>query len=180
MMRWMVLMGCLLWIGCGPKLKVVKEHGEEYQVYWDKDQQKYIQNGYFKSFYENGAKRTEGQYDHGNKIGVWTTWYENGHKKGQMDWVKGNPEGTVYEWYESGQQKNVGHWKNAGRDGLSTWWYANGQKEKEVTYIGGEPNGVWTYWDSTGAIAKKQYWDHGIFLKVDPPDSNAALPGPAG
>jgi antitoxin component YwqK of YwqJK toxin-antitoxin module len=84
-----------------------------------------------------------------------------------MDWVDGKPEGMVTEWYEDGQKRNEGMWQEGGRHGRSTWWYADGTKEKEVTYVSGEPDGVWTYWDSTGAMTKKQFWDRGVFLRVE-------------
>ncbi len=166
-----------LWvIGCGPKIETVQQNGETYQVYWDNNQQKQVHHGTYKAFYESGAQKISGQYEHGNKTGLWMQYYENGQKQSQMDWVDGKPEGTVTEWYENGQKKNEGLWKNGGRHGLSTWWYSDGTKAKEVTYIDGEPDGTWIYWDSVGTITKQQFWDRGKFLSVIPPDSTVVSP----
>ena len=38
-------------------------------------------NGKSIDWYDNGQKKSEGEFKHNYKDGKWTEWYENGHKK---------------------------------------------------------------------------------------------------
>ena len=81
--------------------------------------------------YENGLKRSEGNFKDGKKDGKWT------------------------EWYENGQKKSGGYYKDGKKHGKYTVWYENGQKEAEVNYKDGKEDGKWTKWHKNG----KKKWN---------------------
>ena len=102
------------------------------------------------SYYENGQKRTEGNYKDGEWDGLWTDWYENGQKESERTYKDGEFDGISTWWYENGQKEREGTYKDGKEDGLFTKWYENGQKEYVGTYKDGEFDGLWTYWDEDG------------------------------
>lgn len=40
-----------------------------------------LKNGTYKSWYHNGNPKAEGQFDHNNRVGVWTVWDSTGKRK---------------------------------------------------------------------------------------------------
>lgn len=44
--------------------------------------EKYLEDGHFTFFYQNGQIESEGEYDRAVKVGVWKRFDENGRRKG--------------------------------------------------------------------------------------------------
>jgi antitoxin component YwqK of YwqJK toxin-antitoxin module len=91
-------------------------------------------HGTWVSWYRNGTKQAEGQYDHGVMVGKFTWWYENGQKQAEGE-------------YAAGQQTGV--W---------TAWHTNGLKESQGEYHNGAAIGKWSRWDTEGKL--QQVVDH--------------------
>mgnify|MGYP000648583443 FL=1 len=93
-------------------------------------------------WYENGQKKSEGNYSHflsstrTRKEGQWSQWHENGQKKSEGNYDSyEHKEGKWTEWYENGQKKFEGGRKPSRRlDGLCNEWDTNGQKVYERYY----------------------------------------------
>jgi antitoxin component YwqK of YwqJK toxin-antitoxin module len=114
--------------------------------------------GPFRSWYENGQKKQEGNYENGQRNGLWTDWYENGILRTEGAYKRGNRDGTFSGWHSNGQKKEEGNYvdgkldgpwihydqdgnkshsytyKEGKKEGLFISWYENGQKQEEITY----------------------------------------------
>ena len=64
--------------------------------------------GKYTTWYENGAKKTEGTFNHNSKEdGFWTVWYENGKKKAEGNYKNGDQVGKWTIYNEDGSVKFV-------------------------------------------------------------------------
>ena len=113
-----------------------------------------IQHGPTGTWYPNGQPKMQGQFDNGERVGVFVGWHANGQK-------------DVAGQFEAG--KKVGAW---------TWWHPNGIKRIEGQYEDETPVGEWTWWDADGSVRnRKDMSDVAIPDPVEaeePDDSNTA------
>ncbi len=96
-----------------------------------------IRVGKFKWFYENGTPEAEGEYDNGKKIGTWITWHPNGLKESQGDYKEDQLISKWYHWDEDGKMVDS---KDAGRIPQQF----DGQSQPQRTY-NTQPNGTQPY-----------------------------------
>ncbi len=87
-------------------------------------------HGSWVSWYRNGAKQTEAQYDHEARIGKFKWWYENGQPEAEGD-------------YETG--KRIGTW---------TTWHPNGLKESQGDFKDDKLISKWIHWDEDGKLVE--------------------------
>jgi antitoxin component YwqK of YwqJK toxin-antitoxin module len=119
-------------------------------------------------WYENGQKKSEGNYKDGNREGLWTVWFENGQKNRETNFKGGKGDGLVTGWYEDGQKELEGSYKGGKLEGLFITWYENGQKEFEGNFNDGKLEGLWTGCNEEGNVIKNEtYTEHSfnIILK---------------
>jgi antitoxin component YwqK of YwqJK toxin-antitoxin module len=76
-------------------------------------------HGSWVSWYRNGAKQTESQYDHDVRIGKFKWWYENGQPEADGDYEAGKRLGTWITWHPNGLKESQGDFKD---DKLITKW----------------------------------------------------------
>jgi antitoxin component YwqK of YwqJK toxin-antitoxin module len=104
--------------------------------------------------YENGQKKTEGNYKDGKLDGKWTVWYENGQILKEENWKDNIPDGNWTYWFENGQKKSEVNYKDGKLDGVYNSWYENGQKKVEAYFKDGKYT-KWTEWRKNG----KKKWN---------------------
>jgi len=143
----------------------------------------FINDGEYKTWFENGQSETFGQYADGKKTGNWKKWYKNGQLESDKNYKIDSLDGAFSEWYESGQKivegnykmdKEVGEWTvwfengqmklknlfsiNGDYDGKQVTWHKNGVKESEENYSLGKKEGASSMWDDDGKlIAKREF-----------------------
>ena len=105
-------------------------------------------------FYEkSGSKKSETyMLFSGIKVGLWSTWYENGRKESEGQYQDGEREGLWTVWYENGQRDTEGEFRNGEKEGRWTNWYDNGKTKSEGQYQNGEREGRWADWSEDGSI----------------------------
>lgn len=86
-------------------------------------------------YYEDGTKKTEGNYKNGQRNGQWSYWFHDG-----KIWSR-----AVY--------------KEGKENGLRTVWHSNGQKYYEGKAINDQRKGVWKFWDENGKLVKEIDYD---------------------
>jgi antitoxin component YwqK of YwqJK toxin-antitoxin module len=89
-----------------------------------------LKHGSWVSWYRNGAKQTEAQYDHDARIGKFKWWYENGQPEAEGD-------------YEAG--KRIGAWIT---------WHPNGLKESQGDFKDDKLISKWIHWDEDGKLVE--------------------------
>lgn len=134
------------------------------------DNQMYVQEGLFTSYYANGKKKEEGHYDDNSRVGNWTKWYYNGQIQEEYSFDDSK------EYYK--RLKIINLW-----DSLGTQLVINGKgecivKEDEpLTYSkgsvdGGLKNGVWTGFNNRGDILFEEEYSQNKLIKGISYDAN--------
>ena len=88
---------------------------------------------------------------HGRSI----TFYANGQRESEGQYEQGNRTGTFVWWYSNGQQKTIGEYKNDETQGRWTWWHENGMREARADFLNGVRKSALSVWDQTGRLVKR-------------------------
>jgi antitoxin component YwqK of YwqJK toxin-antitoxin module len=113
-------------------------------------------DGLYLTWYENGQKKNEGNYNNGEKVGKWTYWFDSGKKEKEETYKNGKNDGKVTSWFDSGKKEKEETYKNGNPDGLYLTWYENGQKKNEGNYNNYKYVGKWTSWFENGQKEKEE------------------------
>lgn len=135
----LLLLPLLFLVACAPRLEEVVEEthadGSPRLVVYYQDNDGIRERVKVAAFYEDGAKRYEGEFANEKRNGHWVYWYENGKL-----------------WSD-------GYFKDDLRDGFGTTWHENGNKHYEGSYKDGVRVGVWTFWSEEGEELKQINYD---------------------
>ena len=69
----------------------------------DADGAKWIREGLFQSFHQNGQISAEGQYRDGLEEGLWLTYHDNGQLASRGTYHQGQEDGDWEFWDRDGQ-----------------------------------------------------------------------------
>jgi antitoxin component YwqK of YwqJK toxin-antitoxin module len=98
-------------------------------------------DGQFTTFYVNGQKESEGEYNKGKKEGKWTYWYKDGQKISEGKFENGDRQGEWEFFHRNGALKTKPTYLDGEKNGASVFFYDNGDKEEEYNFIKGQKNG---------------------------------------
>lgn len=108
-----------------------------------------------------GRIQAEGQYDRGQKHGVWTYYNALGTVKGQGTYAHGKMvEGLEVTFHGNGQKAAEGAWTAGQKDGFWIEYYRNGQKKSEGLYLFGKKTGLWREYDPSGFYITEKVWEN--------------------
>ncbi len=97
--------------------------------------QKNKMNGAWFFFYENGKIKMEGAMREGEKDGVWAYFFENGHVSMTGEVTVGNKTGLWKYYYENGNRRSEGDFLNDKRTGAWNYFYEDGDLKAMATYV---------------------------------------------
>jgi uncharacterized protein len=136
----------------------------------------YVNHGSWKMWDAQGTLVVEGQYQNGERIGVWNRWY----RSADVELLKTAPYSSFRGPYISqasfdlGQlngkwiifdshQHRISEWEfvDGQRHGNFTWWYPNGMKMRECQYEGGEMHGKLMEWAPNARLVSQATYEHG-------------------
>lgn len=86
-----------------------------------------VKNGLETSWYENGKKKSEGEYQNGKKVGVWVSWYDNGVIGQKGTYQDDQKNGVWIKNYRNGNKESEGLYQNDLREGPWKKWYETGK-----------------------------------------------------
>ena len=136
------------------------------QLQWEIPNLNGEHEGWWKSYFESGALKSETLYNAGKVTGTRTFFYESGNIESQTPYINDLEEGNYVWYYENGQINSVipfqsglrngmAHsfydtgerstdtpWQNNLRHGIKKSYYKSGPLEYEHPYINGEKNGM--------------------------------------
>ncbi|MEZ6136957.1 MAG: hypothetical protein R3C53_18840 [Pirellulaceae bacterium] len=113
-------------------LNVLSSDWDNHQVvYQQSDTSKPVRHGRTVTFYPNGNRESEGNYDQGKRNGTFAWWYSNG------------------------QQKVVGEYRDDREHGLWSWWHDNGLKEATGNFLDGKQVEEWSSWNQMGQLISR-------------------------
>jgi antitoxin component YwqK of YwqJK toxin-antitoxin module len=128
--------------------------------------------GMAKTWYDDGKKRSEGQYSGGLLQGTLVFWYPDGKKKYEGGFSQGRPDGVVSEYYPSGKEKSRITWKAGQPAGPMTRWYDNGQMEVDGIVKDGKITGL-HMWSRDGKPVTHPKFDPRLLAGPHPSSAGA-------
>lgn len=94
-----------------------------------------LRHGLAVTFYSNGQRESEGNYEHGKRSGAFAWWYPNG------------------------QQKTVGEYRQDAEHSDWVWWHENGMKQAAGKFADGKKVNEWSVWNADGGLVKRTQGD---------------------
>jgi antitoxin component YwqK of YwqJK toxin-antitoxin module len=142
----------------------------------------YLNHGQWKMWDQRGNLVAQGEYEYGNRTGVWIRWYRSVTEAGilsqlpykqfpgpfisQAEFKNDLLDGlwTIYD----GKTRKISQWSFAKgkRNGTSLWWYANGKKMREANFVDGDMEGQYLEWAPDGSLAVKENYEGGRKLAL--------------
>lgn len=126
--------GALL-ISCGGESKneeikkdTVATHTEKYNP------AKGMSEGMNITYYPNGQLKMKGEVLQGKRHGIWTTWYENGMKWSENEYNLGALDGKTVSYYKNGQVHYIGYYRGDKKNGKWTFFDEQGTMTKEEEF----------------------------------------------
>lgn len=145
-----------------------------------------LKDGHYVTFYGDGQKRSEGEYQNDKQVGFWTTWFENGNKSSEGNFENGKQNGEWKFYYENGKLQQINHFvdnkaegefidfdqsgfksrvgfcKNGLLEGKSTMYYQNGKIKSQYHYEQNKTKGPFVEYFSNGNIYTKGTSNNGL------------------
>jgi antitoxin component YwqK of YwqJK toxin-antitoxin module len=122
---------------------------------------KFIKNGSYLKFHENGKPAEEGSFFEDKMNGKWTFWNEEGVKLREVDYTDGVIDGKHLEFFPDGNPKQKTTYKNGQVDGNCVIYYPNGLEKAAGYMIGDKRDGEWLFWTERGKRWKKEQYEGG-------------------
>ena len=121
------------------------------------------QQGSSVTCHANGQVESRGEYDKGQKIGLWQYWYDNGQLQKSGHYDNAQAVGRWVWYYDNGKVKSEGDFLPEARPtGLWTWYYANGQKKVEGLLGNMSLQGAWHWWSDEGGLMYAADYQDGL------------------
>jgi antitoxin component YwqK of YwqJK toxin-antitoxin module/predicted esterase len=121
------------------------------------------------TYYQNGSKKDEYEYQKGKKHGKYTKWYQSGEKEEQGEIFEDKDHGTITRWYKDGKIYGKGTFAK----GTGQWaeYYPGGKKKTTAAYKDGKLHGKLVEWYENDAISYelefKEGKRHGLWSSRD-------------
>lgn len=129
------------------------------------DYKRQSKSGYFKSYYESGAKEIEANYFEFDLVGEWKKYYENGKLEWLVTYKEGYRNGPYKKYDENGELKLEGTNLNDKVDGEEKRYLPGNILEWKGKYSKGLLNSTWVKFDETGKKIEKIKFKDGIASK---------------
>jgi len=147
-----------------------------------------VRDGAYISYYQNGQKRSEGNYKNDKQTGFWITWHENGNKSSEGSYKNGLQTNEWRFYYKNGKLQQINHFLNdkeegefidydtngiRTRKGLCTnglmkgkeiKFYPNGKVLAEVTWKNHKTDGPFTEYYPDGKLMSKGVWKDTVLV----------------
>jgi antitoxin component YwqK of YwqJK toxin-antitoxin module len=113
-----------------------------------------VNDGYYREFYENGQLFLAGSYERGTPVGEWKYFHDNGKPSKVVKYEDGKPNGEIEVRRADGTLQAKRLYKGAKREGLWITYDITGEKPlREENYVDGKPDGVSKRWHENGQLA---------------------------
>jgi uncharacterized protein len=117
------------------------------------------------SYYPNGKKSMELDYENGMKNGKQIIYYPNGKISDEKNFLNNVYDGAVISYYENGKIQSVANYKNDLLQGKYEEFYDSGKPFYEANYYFDELNGVVNLFDKSGLLLNSANYYYGYIIK---------------
>lgn len=101
-----------------------------------------VKHGHFVYYFEDGSKKSEGDFQSNKKVGEWNYWADDGSLKTNETFEDGLFVASQ-GFYKTGSQKYSGKYQRGERHGEWNWWNIDGRKTFQGNYKNGKRDGEW-------------------------------------
>lgn len=115
----------------------------------------------YKSFFPEGALKTEGKFKIGQKDGTWKNYDVLGRLTSEENWLNGMRSGLQKAYYENGNPQLVYSCDSDKIVGKVTRHYSNGHLSMIGYYDKNGPTGIWTDYHRNDSIEYQYCYDSG-------------------
>jgi antitoxin component YwqK of YwqJK toxin-antitoxin module len=158
--RWLVVLP--LFASCGTGLETRTLHFGNGRTWSEIQLKDGVPQGHWRTWYESGQMRTEGDYVGGKRSGEWTTWWENGKQQSEGRYVDGRQEGEWSYWFESGLPASRGRLVHGVAQGEWIDWYGTGTQRSQAVFRDGQPDLVVRTFHPNGVLEREATYDKGV------------------
>ena len=112
--------GGFCWIKAGYKCDISFEEG--------------LMHGVGMEYYSNGNTYSRGEYNQGERVGIWEYWHENGSIMSRIEYAKDKGCQVMKSWYQNGQLNTHSYQQELDGVGLVMWrhiWNEKGVLESQ-------------------------------------------------
>lgn len=95
--------------------------------------------GSYTETWSDGTLRAERTYVRGEPIGTWRSWHENGERRSEESFPGAGLEGRARWWHPNGQLSADGATREGVRQGTWIFWDAAGVETQRIDYVDGQP-----------------------------------------
>ncbi|MDR1171890.1 MAG: toxin-antitoxin system YwqK family antitoxin [Bacteroidales bacterium] len=108
---------------------------------------------------EKGVRTAEGPVNENEKrTGDWKTYFETGELRSEGQYTNDRQNGEWNFFFQNGKKEQIGNFRNGVLEGKWTWYFPSGNILREETYVKGASGGPCVqYSDSATVIAKGEY-----------------------
>jgi antitoxin component YwqK of YwqJK toxin-antitoxin module len=114
---------------------------------------------------KDGTKEWEREWERGEPTGLWRSWYANGALRSEVFFAGPLEERPMTFWFDNGQRRMQGPARNGVRCGRWKIWYANGQLAEEGEFVAGRREGEWQAWSEDGQRPFVRTYRHDVRLE---------------
>lgn len=119
-------------------------------------------SGVFESYYPNGKKRSQIEYQDGYYQGKIQFWFANGLKEQESAIINGESEGDYKIWHPNGQIALSMKYKNGIESGIRQRWYQNGNPWTYATFQNNKLIGDLKMWFENGKLERQGSYRDGV------------------
>ncbi len=122
-----------------------------------------------KEWYDNGQKKTTGNYKDGKRDGERKEWYDTGQLKTVEHYKDGKRDGEQLSYNGDGKLSERHNFKNGAEDGLQETFFEDGKLSERYTARDGEKNGLfeaYSFLNHDQIALRSNYknnWNDGLF-----------------
>ena len=122
----------------------------------------------YQEFSKNGNIICEGNFDNGNKTGIWIYYNDDKIIKSLYHYEKDSLNGKSIIYYENGNVSSEGNYLNGKKSGLWVYYKENKVRDYEENFVDGKQNGNYVSYFENKKIYEKGImvdgWKHGNWL----------------
>ncbi|WP_179009026.1 toxin-antitoxin system YwqK family antitoxin [Winogradskyella forsetii] len=99
---------------------------------------RFIKNGIYNEFYENGELKIESRYEENNLVDVWTQFYSTKEIEWKVSYLNNHKQGNYLQFYKNGKVKLAGFHNLGLKDGEETHYDSIGNEILKLKYRKGK------------------------------------------
>ena len=118
------------------------------------------------SYYSNGNKSFEVNYENGEIDGVRKFYYTNGDLFSESNWIHGYQNGPRKIYYAGNKIKREENYYYGNQHGVSKSYFSNGKVKMEESWYNGELNGQSKFYDETGKLKETRMYYYDLLVNA--------------